>query len=231
MPALFAKPFALSIGPQASGADLIRGYFKTRGDVVLPDVQEIFYFDRHVQRGPEFYRGHFQYREAARLFMEVTTTAFDHPQAPERVRALLGPDVKLFCPLRDPVERAAAAYRHYLRYGIVKGGIEEACEQAPQILHASRYSEHLGPWLDVFKTIHFIPYSALAERPADTLSDLCDFLDIPYSSPCLGAKIRSFLPQIWMPQRGKADPTPYLWLSAQLEGEAEATKILIKSVF
>ncbi|MEM7651138.1 MAG: hypothetical protein AAF204_03525 [Pseudomonadota bacterium] len=135
MSILFSKPFALSIGPQGCGADDLHEYYEARADVALPNVREIFFFDRHVQRGPDFYREHFDEKDAE-LVMEITTTAFDHEQAPLRVQNLLGTDVKLFCPLRDPVERSLAVYRRYVRYGIVQKSLsfQEACEAAPQIV-------------------------------------------------------------------------------------------------
>src|SRR5262245_58826198 len=115
---LFGKPAALSIGPQRCGTSRIHDYFKARGDVCLPDVKEIFYFDRHFQRGPEFYAEHFKIEPQHRLVMELTTTAFDNPDAPDHVHTLFGTDVKLICPLRNPVERSKAIYADYIKYGL-----------------------------------------------------------------------------------------------------------------
>jgi hypothetical protein len=225
---LFSKPFALSIGPQACGTDVLRNYFKRRSDVILPDVEEVFFFDRHIHRGADFYKSHFQEREEAALFMELSTTAFDHPRAPERVKELLGGTVKLFCPLRDPVERAVAVYRHYLRYGIVKGGFREACDQAPQILFASRYSDHLENWFAHCSDIHFISYEALQNDREIAFRGLCGFLDIPFAPPP-----RSFsFSKIFMKLRGKRNPGDALsdadmaWLQEQLEGEDARFKVL-----
>lgn len=227
MSGLFSKPFALSIGPQGCGTDILHTYFKGRGDIALPDVQEIFYFDRHVQRGEDFYKSHFKNVMDAALVMELTTTAFDHPQAPARVLELLGRDVKLFCPLRHPVQRAEAVYRQYLRYGIVKGDIEEACEQAPQILNASRYSVHLQAWLEVFDHIHFISFESLEVEREKILQTLCDFLALPCRAARKKAKLEAFLPKIWLPHRKKTtDDGLASWLTAQLEGEAEQAEKL-----
>ncbi len=85
----FDKNFALSIGPQRAGARWIDRYLRGRGDVCLPThVKEIFYFDRHFERGPEFYFGHFRYLPQHKIGVEVTTTAFDHPEAPARVHQM-----------------------------------------------------------------------------------------------------------------------------------------------
>jgi len=232
--AFFPRPFALSIGPQACGVDILRDYFKIRKDVCLPSVQEICYFDRHIQRGPDFYKEHFNLSEDVALYMELTTTAFDHPQAPGRVKNLLGPDVQLFCPLRDPVERSLAVYNRYLRYGIVRGTIQEACEQAPQILFSSRYADQLEHWFQNFETIYFISYESLQERPEETFKMLCHYLGLPFQSP----RRKFEFPKIFMRMKQNFKPEPFsmhdsrAWLREQLADEkARLSEVLGYSVF
>ena len=232
---LFAKPFALGIGPQGCGTDKLHAYFKGHAAVVLPDVQEIFYFDRHVQRGPLFYKEHFDNVMAADLVMELTTTAFDHPQAAERAADLLGKDTKIFCLLRDPVERSFAVYKQYLQYGIVKGDIEAAVAHAPQILHASRYVDHINHWQQYFEDIHFLSYEQLETHYAETVKSLCAFLDIGFKEPKRHIDWHNVLPKIWFPNKGglgqrrstASEDDQKLWLSSQLEDEKDRFRKLI----
>ncbi len=232
---LFAKPFALGIGPQNCGTEMLQAFFKGHEAVALPNVQEIFYFDRHVQRGPLFYKGHFDNVMAAELVMELTTTAFDHPQAPERAAELLGKDTKIFCLLRDPVERSFAVYQQYLNYGIVKGSIEEACEQAPQILYASHYADHIQNWMEHFDAIHFVSYEQLQDAYVQSLQALCAFLDISYQAPKQNFDWQDILPKIWFSQAPKklksvngADARKQkLWLKKELDVERNRLKELI----
>ena len=221
MSILFSKPTALSIGPQGCGTDMLYAYFKKRKDIALPNVHEIFYFDRHIQRGPDFYKSHFDDYKSADMVMELTTTAFDHPQAPLRVKNLLGADVKLFCPLRDPVERALAVYKRYVRYGIVTGSIEEACEQAPQILFASRYTDHLESWLEHFEDIHFISYNALMQNREEVLEQLCDYLGITYKPVRNPAAWENMLGKIkiFMGEKKLPDQQTREWLKNELDDE------------
>lgn len=229
MSILFSKPTALSIGPQGCGSDILHAYFKKRKDVALPNVHEIFYFDRHIQRGPDFYKEHFEDYKSADLVMEVTTTAFDHPQAPLRVKNLLGEDVKLFCPLRDPVERSLEIYKQYLRYGIVKGGIEEACQQAPQILFASRYADHLEIWFEQFEEIHFISYDALTQNREETLIKLCDFLGIVYEPMQKKTPWEDMLGRvrIFMGDKKTPDHSVREWLKGELADEKQRLHALV----
>lgn len=205
MTTVFDRPFALFIGPQECGTDILNHYFSSRSDICLPDtVEETFFFDRHYHRGPAFYQNHFQPQPDQALVMEITTTIFDSTDAPTHVQDILGADTKLICPLRHPVYRAYTAYQHYLEYGIVSGDLEQAIEQAPQIIHASRYAKHLTRWFDVFDkdSIKIIFAEALEADAAFTLTDLCEYLGIAYTkmpdinastTPVLDRKMYSLL--------------------------------------
>jgi len=233
--AVFEKPFALSIGPQGCGEKILRDYFKSRGDVALPNVGEIFFFDRHFQRGPDFYEGHFDLLDAHNMAMEISTTAFDNPLAAQRVYDLLGSDVKLFCPLRDPVSRSYAVYRDYVKYGIVKGGIEEACEQAPQILFSSSYAEHLKAWQAQFENIHFVSYEQFQEAPDRALQALCTFLDLPFKPykprrdliEFLPVSLKKYLPFQKMDMPGLSpDSDSKAWLRSRLQRDVQVFREL-----
>jgi hypothetical protein len=180
---VFKKPFALFMGPQRAGTSWIDRYLRFRGDVCLPGpVKEVFFFDRHFSRGLDFYRAHFDPEKQHRLISEVTTTAFDHPDAPQRVFETFGTDVRLICPLRHPVTRAFSLYNHYRRYGLVSGTLEEACAQEPQILGSSRYAYHLQRWYAFFpkENIRLLFQEDLEKRQNTYVKALCEALDLPY---------------------------------------------------
>ena len=104
---LFPVPFALLIGPQRAGTTWVDRYLRSREDICLPDqVKEIFFFDRNYDRGLDFYKSHFKPDKNHRLIMEITATAFDHPQAPQRIYDTFGKNIRLICPLRHPVIRS-----------------------------------------------------------------------------------------------------------------------------
>lgn len=179
-------PFALSIGPQRTGAGWIERYLRFRGDVCLPSgVKETFFFDRHNGRGAAFYRNHFSIQPGHKLAMEVTTTVFDHAEAPLRVHGFFGPDIRLICPLRHPVERAFSQYLHLQRYGIVRGGLADAVEQAPQILNGSRYAQHLERWYRYFapERVTLLFQEELENDQAQYVRQLCEALGLDYLAP------------------------------------------------
>ena len=183
---IFGVPFALSIGPQNCGNQALERYFRARADIAFPkDVKETFYFDRHFQRGPEFYVSHFSPEPRHRIAMELASTIFDHPNAPERVYDLLGPQVKLFCPLRHPVSRSRAVYAEYMNYGITHGSLEQAAHETPQIIFASHYAMHLERWFEKFgaQNIKLVFAEDMERDPESFFKRLCGFLSIPYQAP------------------------------------------------
>lgn len=183
---MFDKPFALSMGPQRAGTTWLDRYLRSRGDICLPfDVKEIFYFDRHYDRGADFYKSHFKPGDKDSLVMEITATSFDCMEAPPRVLNSLGKDVRMLCPLRHPVTRSYSLYLHYLRYGIVSGNLQEAAATMPQIIESSLYHQHLQRWFDIFgkEPIHILYQEDLESDQDSYIEKLCDALSVSYKEP------------------------------------------------
>jgi hypothetical protein len=178
---IFDRPFVLSMGPQRTGTSWLDRYLRTRGDVCLPgQVKEVFFFDRHYHRGVDFYRGHFLPQDGHQFVMEVSTTAFDSPDAPRHVHEVFGKDITLLCPLRHPVVRAYSLYLHYKRYGIVSGSLQKACREQPQILQSSRYTTHLKRWFEYYpkEDVHIVFQEDLEKSPAAYVEAICALLDL-----------------------------------------------------
>lgn len=183
---MFDRDFALSMGPQRSGTSWLDRYLRSRGDVCMPtDVKEVFFFDRHFERGKSFYKSHFKPETFHKLVMEISTTSFDHPEAPERVYNLFGNNLRMICPLRHPAIRSYSLYLHLLRYGIARGTLKQAAEQTPQILYSSRYAEHLENWYRYFdqEKIKIVYQENLEKCPNDYVSDVCEALGLPKIDP------------------------------------------------
>jgi len=179
----FDRPFALCIGPQRAGTSWLDRYLRHRGDICMPSgVKEIFFFDRHFERGFSFYKSHFAPQKDDKLIMEISTTSFDHEDAPKRVFDTLGKNITLICPLRNPVIRSYSLYLHYLRYGIVKGSLKEACFQNPQIIESSKYAKNLKRWLDYYPEDQIkILFQEDLEKSQDTyVKKVCEAMGIPY---------------------------------------------------
>lgn len=236
MEPLFSKPFTLSMGPQKCGGAWLYDYFSSRGDVCLPkEIREIFFFDRLFQRGPNFYTGHFNPQDHHKMIMEISTTAFDHPEAPKRVFELFGSNLALLCPLRHPVVRSYEVYRDYLHYGIVTGSLEEAVKQAPQILFSSRYATHLERWFEQFERENInIMYWEDCKKDKDIfVQNLCSILKLPEKE----LHKNNFLKMMLLNFFNKKDKNPsvksdqyhkdILWLEQCLGSEVEKLETLL----
>lgn len=248
MNSLFKKPFALAMGPQRCGTRWLEAYIRARGDVCLPtNVKEIFYFDRHFQRGPEFYASHFNPQPDHALVMELSTTAFDSPEAPRYAQNLLGQDINLLCPLRDPISRAIDVYLGHLSYGIVSGSLVEAVDQAPQILLGSRYADNLERWIERFgrERLQVVFYEVLQDNPETYARGVCEALWLPYQAP--GSGLAGLIRPASTPRAGlsrllpglskkKASPisvsdSDRAWLQDRLSGEkGKLEKLLGQSI-
>lgn len=183
---IFDLPYVLFMGPQRAGTSWLDRYLRSRGDICLPlSVKEVFFYDRHFERGVDFYKKHFKPAANHDLVSEVSTTAFDAKEAPSRVYELFKQDIKLVCPLRNPIERSYSLYKHYLRYGIVRGTLREACFHVPQIIDSSRYAKHLEYWFDYFprEKILIAFQEELEGDQEKFLKHICNYLDLPYIAP------------------------------------------------
>jgi hypothetical protein len=146
------------------------------------DVKEIFFFDRYFHRGKQYYKSHFKILPQHKLALEISTTAFSHPQSPKRVFEYFGRDVRLICPLREPKIRSYSLYKHFKRYGMVKGELEEAIKAMPEIIETSRYEKYLKNWIDIFglDNIHFSFQEHLQIDQDGYIKYICDSIGIPY---------------------------------------------------
>lgn len=145
----------------------------------MPRKKEVMFFDHPDKfgKGVEFYKSHWETHNTARAHGEVTPAYFwcspEHPKwgapndfrqgIPQRVRAVIGPDVKLILQLRNPVDRAISAFLHHRkrgRYGadasIGKGLKEHG------IMHMGFYGAHLDHWLKAFPRENFLIFTSEA---------------------------------------------------------------------
>lgn len=201
-------PDALLIGPMKGGSTWIHDYLSSRGDVCLPaGVKETFFFDRRFDRGTAWYERHFDRYEPGRhrRTMELAPSYFHSPEAPERVRSVLG-DVPLVVTVRDPIKRAWSHYLHLRRYGYTRDPLPEAAEDFPELLQASRYAACLERWQSSFGTgrLHILWQEVLASDPERYASELCAALDLPFEGLPEGAQGRSY----------EAAAAPVPWLAA-----------------
>jgi hypothetical protein len=127
-------PTFLLVGAMKSGTTTLIRTLGAHPDVYAPD-QEVRFFDRHYDRGLDWYRGEFAAAGDARAVGESTPAYLYQPHAVPRMAATL-PDATLVAILREPVARAYSHYWHNRTRGHEELSFEEALDAEPERLAA-----------------------------------------------------------------------------------------------
>lgn len=183
-------PTGLIIGVQKAGTSWIDRYLRQRGDVTLPaGVKETRFFDRHFDRGLEWYGRHFD--DSNRCCIEVAPTLLNCPAAPRRVHESLGP-VPLVCVLREPVARTWSLYLHRRRYGLTRETFLAELQRNPGLIDSARYASLLRPWFDAFgrRGVRVLLYEDLLRDPQAFADALCGGLGLPPATVGAGSTRR-----------------------------------------
>ena len=115
-------PNFLIIGAQKAATTFLARQLEEHPDIYLAVQKEIHYFNhKYEQESPLWYETHFDSWSGQKVVGEATPGYLNHPDAPARIKSTLGGEVKLIASLRHPVDRAYAAFWHYL----VRGRIAE----------------------------------------------------------------------------------------------------------
>jgi hypothetical protein len=132
-------PDFLIAGAQKAGTTSLFGWLQQHPQCAPCLTKEVHFFDRHFQRGINWYRSHFPLSLATdeeyvtRLSFESSPYYMFDPRVPERAREVL-PDVKVIFLLRDPVSRAYSHYQHSVLRRREKLGFADAVAAEPERL-------------------------------------------------------------------------------------------------
>ena len=126
-------PHFLVLGTQKGGTTSLQKLLEQHPGVYLPPCKEVHYFSLHADESPSWYASHYQNARWGQKRGDITPFYLFHPQAPERIHALL-PRVRLIALLRDPVERTLSQYFHAQRHGFESLSLDEALAAEPQRL-------------------------------------------------------------------------------------------------
>lgn len=136
--ALDVRLDAAIIGAPKSGTNRVFRWLDQHPGVHVPN--ELNFFGRQQQLGPDYYREAFAPARPGQLHLDYSNTLMLDPQMP-RILARWQPDIKLMFFCRNPVERA---FSHYLM-DITHGEIDPArtsFRAALQRPHAFSYFAH-----------------------------------------------------------------------------------------
>lgn len=176
-----ALPTFLGIGVPRGGTTWLHTLLSGHPDVVMPTTRkEVRFFDRHYDRGLQWYEGFFDASRGQRAIGEISPQYLYCPECPARIAASL-PGVKLIVTLRHPVDRAYSQYGFVVQRRNFRGSFDEFLASREQALEKGFYSKYIANYLRVFDRARLLPL-VFEETFADTgraAARLAEFLGVP----------------------------------------------------
>jgi hypothetical protein len=148
-------PDFVILGAMKCGTTTLAAQLALQPGVFVTDPKEpCFFSDDDVwARGRAWYEGLFAAAPAGALKGEASTHYTklpSHPRTLERMRATLGPEVRLIYMIRDPVARAVSHYIHGWSRNEISVGFEEAAVRHPELVEYGRYGMQIAPWIEAW---------------------------------------------------------------------------------
>ena len=176
------------IGAMRSGTTALARYVGAHPDVFMAPEKEVHFFDRHEDRGLDWYRSRFARYQDQRAVGEATQTYLFMPDVPAKIAAVV-PDARLIAILRNPVDRA---YSHFwMNRGLRTENRDPAdaltAEPGAPVffpyLDRGRYLPQLQRVCEHFSrdALHVLLFEELLSDPEETFAAVCSFLGIDAS--------------------------------------------------
>jgi hypothetical protein len=182
-----ALPNLIIIGAMKCGTSSMHNYLDAHPEISMSRQKELnfFSFDRHWQRGEDWYGHHFSSAAAIRGESSPSYSKFPKvPHVPERMRTVI-PSARFIYLVRDPVARIVSHYRHRLEVGKEKRSLNEALREfeGNQYIDCSRYHMQLQQYLCHFSQSQILVVGAeeMKENRHETLRDVFRFLNVDES--------------------------------------------------
>jgi Sulfotransferase domain len=174
-------PNFLHIGPSKSGSTWLHEVLILHPEIYLSLAKDLYFFSRYYDRGPGWYRA--QFRDAQKehkIIGEVCPDYLACAEAPERIRACLGPDVRLMATLREPTSRAFSSYLYLRKHGQAAPTFRDTALTDPDLLNEGRYATHLRRYLSYFdrKSLNIVLFDDLEADPQAFLDGVTSWLGV-----------------------------------------------------
>jgi hypothetical protein len=198
-------PTFLIVGAMRSGTTSLARYLGAHPDVYMAPEKEVHFFDRHFDRGLDWYGTRFAEAGSLVALGEATQVYMYDPLSMERIADVL-PEARLIAILRDPIQRAYSHYRLNRALGIEPLSFGRALRAEPSRLGEGRSARFAYSYVDRGKyleqleqmaqrlgrhRLHIVLFDDMRDRPFDMFRLLCDFLSVdPSVQPAsLGRKM------------------------------------------
>jgi len=176
-------PNFLIIGAQKAGTTWLAKCLSEHPDVFIPEIKEIYYFDRYYDKGLAWYEAYFEPWSGEKAVGEGTVGYIRSTTSPGRIHDTLGSEVKLIASLRHPVERAYSAYRMHLSRGkipyemdfrtFVRKDVRGALSQSTYTPQLERYLAHFAR-----ENLLVLIYEEIYQDTQETLDTCARYLGV-----------------------------------------------------
>ncbi len=176
------RPDFLFIGPDKTGSSWLYEILRQHPDCHVPEIKDIYFFDRYYDRGLDWYLRQFHDApEAARAVGELSHDYLFSPEAARRIHDDL-PGVRLLTCLRHPVERTFSHYLYLVRSGLTREPFGKALDAFPELIRNSRYATHLEPWRALFDEtrLKVLLFDDLVADSRAFAHEVFDHLGVPF---------------------------------------------------
>jgi hypothetical protein len=176
-----ATPNFIYIGPDKAGSSWLHEVLITHPQIYLTPAKDLYFFDRYFDKGSDWYLSHFEdAHPEQRVIGEVCQDYLSEPEAPSRIRDVLGRDIRFMVTLRDPVERAFSSYLYMLKHGETPGSFADALVGRPELIEHGSYGAGLARFLDIFPRdqLHVALFDDLVADPQAFIDDVLRFLAV-----------------------------------------------------
>ena len=174
-------PNFLHVGVGKGGSTWVHEALSTHPEAFLSEAKDLYFFSRFHDRGLDWYARQFQSAPPhAKVIGEVCPEYLWTPEAADRIRAGLGPGVRVMATLRDPVTRAFSAYLYDSRNGVTGRSFGETLDHSPRIIDEARYRTHLERYVRALgpEGVYVTVFEDLKADPQAFLDDATDWLGL-----------------------------------------------------
>ncbi len=178
-------PNFLVIGAPRAGTTWIHHNLRQHPDIYMPGRKELHFFDRHYDKGIDYYTSFFEGRKDEAAAGEATPAYLHGLNTDRNIPALIKadlPDAMLIASLRNPVDRL---YSHYWN---VKSkfpenadlSFEEKIAQKPSFIEEGFYFDQLQRYFRYFAKdqILILLFDDLESKPMELLHEVYRFLHV-----------------------------------------------------
>jgi Sulfotransferase family len=194
-------------GPGRAGTTSLFWYLAQHPEICHSSIKETLYFTSlsETEEGasgrlpPAWeYRQYFHRYAGERYLMEASPRYFQGGRRLVSTLRSMLPDAAVLVTLRDPVSRTWSMYRYARSHGFIppeqtfdeyvercevlarSGALQSAANRPYWSTRASRYADHLPPWLEQLPParLHVVFFEDLVADVPGTLERLCDWLGV-----------------------------------------------------